>query len=180
MRSVILLLICAMVPISVAEAGAIAHMFEAGYDLVPWGTSLEDLVAGHAGGDHFFATGTGNRDYFLLDEKTMFGIARPRMRVHYFLDDTNSVTSVALTFPYPQRQKLLGMLTLSFGPYQRTFSKGVSTYYVWKRDDGIEIDLRDTLDPTYGILSLGISGPNSELAKHAQPDCAKTSAKSGK
>jgi hypothetical protein len=76
------------------------------------------------------------------------------------------------TFPYPQRQKLLGMLTVSFGPYQRMLSKGISTHYVWKRDDGIGIDLAVTLDPTYGILSLNISGPNSELIRHGQADCA--------
>jgi hypothetical protein len=148
-RYIIFFLLVATVPIPAAEAGPIAHMFEGGYDMVPWGIS-----------------------YLLSDERALFGIARPRMRVRYFLDDTNSVSSVALTFPYSQRQKLLGMLIVSFGPYQRMFSKGISTYYVWKRDDGIGIVLAATLDPTYGILSLGISGPNSELTRHGQADCA--------
>jgi len=124
-RYLVLLLLVATAPITATEAGPIAHMFEGGYDVVPWGTSLEDLIAGHPGGDHFFAAGTGDRDYLLSDEKALFGIARPRMRVRYFLDDTNSVSSVALTFPYSQRQKLLGMLTVSFGTYQRMFSKGI-------------------------------------------------------
>lgn len=171
-HTMFILLIIAMAPLT-TRAGAIARQFASGYEGVSWGASLAELVELRPGGDHFFALGGGVRDYGLSDEVSMFGIPRSQMRVRYFLDDTNSVVSAGLTFPYEERQKLLGTLILSFGPHQHMSVKGISTYYTWPRDDGIGITLRATLDPSFGILEVSISGPNSELLKKVQSDCTR-------
>jgi len=171
MRHIIVTLLVAIAPLT-TKAGAIERQFGAGYEGVVWGASLAELVQLQPGGDHFYADGVGVRDYALLDEHSLYGISRSQMRVRYFLDDTNSVVSVGLTFPYDQRQKLLGALVLSFGPYKRPLVKGISTYYIWTRDDGVSLSLRETLDPVFGILELGISGPNSDLQKKDQCVCS--------
>jgi hypothetical protein len=139
---------------------------------VVWGSSIADLVGAHPGGEHFFAVGGGVRDYALPDEKSLFGIPRGHMMLRYFLDETGSGSSVALTFPYEQREKLLGSLVLSFGSYQSVYTKGISTFYSWRRDDGVGMVVRETWDPSYGILELSIGGPNSELSKGDRSDCA--------
>ena len=73
-----------------------------------------------------FATGTGNRDYFLLDEKTMFGIARPRMRVHYFLDDTNSVNKCRTYISLPTAPKTSWNADLKFWALStHVFERGI-------------------------------------------------------
>lgn len=93
------------------------------------------------------------------------------MRVYYFFDETDSVASVAVMFPYEERQKLLGILTLSFGPYQGRITKGISTIYMWPADDGTTLSVEETLDPKLGILALGIGGPNGGLLKKTSSDC---------
>ena len=170
MRLAILALIIALVPFT-SGAGPISRQFGSGYGGVPWGSSLPELVAAHPGGTHFFAYGGGQREYNLPDEKPMFGISRSGMQVYYFLDETGSVVSASLTFPYEYRQKLLGSLILSFGPYQQMQTKGISTYYLWQRDDGTGVTAEATLDPDYGILRLVISGPNSALLKNIASNC---------
>jgi hypothetical protein len=170
MRYTILGLMIAVLPLT-SRAGPIARQFASGYDGVVWGSSLVELVGIHPRGQHYFAVGSGVRDYGLPDEKTMFGILRSHMQVVYFLDETSSVVSASLTFPFEQRQKLLGTLIVSFGPHQSMFVKGISTYYAWRRDDGVGIVVRATLDPTFGILELAISGPNTELSKQDHSDC---------
>lgn len=174
MRNVLLGFLFAMVPLT-SSAGAIARQYGSGFEGVSWGDSLAELMAKRPGGDHYFAVGGGQREYSVPDEKPMFGLSRSHMRAYYFFDETDSVVSVSVIFPYEQRAKLLGTLTLSFGPYQRTYTKGISNYYFWPRDDGTTIILEETLDPSYGILALGISGPNSALLKKPSSDCVKES-----
>jgi hypothetical protein len=171
MKRFLFALFVGIVPLT-SSAGAIAQQYAAGFEGVLWGDSLAELVAKHAGGDHFFAFGGGHRVYIVADEKPMFGISRRRMQVSYFFDEAESVVSVEVGFPYDQRMKLLGFLTLSFGPYQRTYTQGISTIYQWASDDGTGISVQETSDPSYGMLRFGISGPNSLLLKTAS-DCAK-------
>jgi hypothetical protein len=170
MRQMLIAFLIATAPLT-TNAGALARDFGSGYEGVAWGDSLEDLVKLHPGGDHFFAFGAGTRDYALPDERPIFGIPRNRMRVRYFLDDTNSVVSVGLTFPYDQRQKLLGALVLTYGPYRRTTTKGISATYLWTRDDGVGLSVVETFDPSFGILVLDITGPNIDLQKRDPCEC---------
>jgi hypothetical protein len=170
MRHVLLGLLIGTVPLT-SGAGAIARQYASGYEGVSWGDSLAELVTKHPGGDHYFAYGGAQREYSVLDEKPMFGLSRSHMQVYYFLDETDSVVSISVMFPYEQREKLLGALTLSFGPYQRMYTKGISAHYSWRRDDGTGIILEETLDPSYGIVALGISGPNSALSKTPTANC---------
>jgi hypothetical protein len=178
-RYVLIVLLLAATPLT-TRAGALAREFGSGYEGVAWGDSLEDLVKMHPGGDHFFAFGDGVRDYALLDERPIFGIPRNRMRARYFLDDTNSVVSVGLTFPYDQRQKLLGALVLSYGPYKRTATKGIRATYSWARDDGVSLSVVETFDPSFGILVLNISGPNIDLQKRDPCICPNQSVNASK
>jgi hypothetical protein len=179
MRQLLMVLLIATTPLT-TKAAALAREFGSGYEGVAWGDSLDDLVKMHPGGDHFFAVGDGVRDYALLDERPIFGIPRNRMRARYFLDDTNSVVSVGLTFPYDQRQKLLGALVLSYGPYKRTATKGIRASYVWARDDGVGLAVVETLDPSFGILELSISGPNIDLQKRDLCRCPSQSGTASK
>jgi hypothetical protein len=105
------------------------------------------------------------------DETPLFGISRSNMRVIYFFDETDSVVSVAVGFPYEQRAKLLGALTLSFCSYKRMYTRGISAVYEWASDDGTGITVWETLDPSYGILRLLISGPNSTLLRNSTSNC---------
>jgi hypothetical protein len=171
MRRIIFALLIGMAPLA-GGAGAIARQYAPGFEGVSWGDSLAELVAKHPGGDHYFAYGGGQRDYNVSDETPLFGISRSNMRVNYFFDETDSVVSVAVGFPYEQRAKLLGALTLSFGSYKRMYTKGISAVYEWASDDGTGITVWETLDPSYGILRLLISGPNSSLLKNPTSNCA--------
>ena len=107
----------------------------------------------------------------MSDETPLFGISRSNMRVIYFFDETDSVVSVAVGFPYEQRAKLLGALTLSFCSYKRMYTRGISAVYEWASDDGTGITVWETLDPSYGILRLLISGPNSTLLRNSTSNC---------
>jgi hypothetical protein len=155
----------------ISNAGALSRQYGTGFEGVAWGDSLEDLVKKVPSGDHYFAYGGGQREYSVLNEKEMFGLSRSHMRVYYFFDDSESVMSIALMFPYEERMKLMGALTLSYGPYQRMYTKGISNIYVWPADDGTTITVQETHDPAVGILSMGIFGPNSALLKKASSDC---------
>jgi hypothetical protein len=138
-----------------------------------WGDSLEELVAKVPGGQHYFAHGGGQRDYSVANEKELLGLPRNHMQVHYFFDENNSVVSVSIMFPYEQRARLLGSLTLSYGTYKQRYTKGISNYYVWPTDDGTTISVVETFDPKIGILALSISGPNSALLQKVSSDCNK-------
>jgi hypothetical protein len=170
MRRILLALLIGMVPLT-SGAGAISRQYASGFESVSWGDSLAELVAKHPGGDHFFAYGGGQRVYSVPDETPIFGIARSHMRAYYFFDETDSVVSVSVVFPYEQRTKLLGALTVSFGPYKQMYTKGISTFYTWPSDDGTAIIVEATLDPSYGIVRLGIFGPNSALIKNPTSNC---------
>lgn len=174
MRHLALVLAIVLVPL-IGHAGGISRQYGTGFEGVSWGDSLQDVVKKVPNGDHFFAFPAAQRRYSVVNEKEMFGLPRSHMRLYYFFDETDSVVSVDVTFPYEERMKLIGYLTASFGPYQRMFTKGISNVYVWPTDDGTTLSVRETLDPAIGILSLGISGPNSALSKKASSDCNRQS-----
>ena len=90
MRSVILLLICAMVPISVAEAGAIAHMFEA--VATTWcrgGRPLKTWLRDMPGAIIFLLLALGTVSTFYWMRIRCSELRVLECGVHYFLDDTN-------------------------------------------------------------------------------------------
>jgi hypothetical protein len=170
MRHVAYVLMILLTPL-ISNAGALSRQYGTGFEGVSWGDSLEELVKNVPGGDHYFAYGGGQREYSVPNEKEMFGLPRSHMRVYYFFDDSESVMSISVMFPYEERMKLMGALTLSYGPYQRMYTKGISNFYVWPADDGTTITVQETLDPAVGIVGMGISGPNSTLLRKASSDC---------
>jgi hypothetical protein len=174
MRHVAYVLMILLIPL-ISNAGAVSRQYGTGFEGVSWGDSLEELVKKVPSGDHYFAYGGGQREYSVLNEKEMFGLSRSHMRVYYFFDESESVMSIAVMFPYEERMKLMGALTLSYGPYQRMYTKGISNFYVWPADDGTTITVQETLDPAVGIVSMGISGPNSALLRKASSDCNRQS-----
>jgi hypothetical protein len=174
MRHVAYVLMILLLPL-ISNAGAVSRQYGTRFEGVSWGDSLEELVKKVPSGDHYFAYGGGQREYSVLNEKEMFGLSRSHMRVYYFFDESESVMSIAVMFPYEERMKLMGALTLSYGPYQRMYTKGISNFYVWPTDDGTTITVQETLDPAVGIVSMGISGPNSALLRKASSDCNRQS-----
>lgn len=136
--------------------GSLATQFAPGYENVPWGTSLANLVALRPEGYHKFASEPADRTFELEDEAPLFGIARKKMRTYYVIHK-DAVCGIWAYVPYESRQQLLGLLTLSFGPYQDMKVKGISTYYWWPLDDGFRLQLIATLDPAYGILAVSVA-----------------------
>jgi hypothetical protein len=164
-----------MIP-PIAAAGPIARQYSLGFDGVSWGDSVAEVMDKHPGGEHFFATRSGaHREYSVPNDRPLFGLSRTNMRDYYFFDDTDSVQSVSVSFPYEERESLLIMLTLTFGPVRSTATKGIETVYYWKSDDGTAIALRQTSHSPNGILTLAIVGPNSALSRN-DSECTTKSA----
>jgi hypothetical protein len=151
-----------------SHAGSLASQFSLGYENVPWGTSISDLVAMRPGGYHKFSSEPSDRTYELVDEAPLFGIARERMRMYYILHK-DIVYGIWAYFPYESRQQLLGFLTLSFGPYQSMKVRGISTYYWWPLDNGFRLELVATLDPDYGILAVLVDKEAMRLEDKEMP-----------
>jgi hypothetical protein len=151
-----------------SHAGSLASQFSLGYENVPWGTSISDLVAMRPGGYHKFASEPSARTYELVDEAPLFGIARERMRMYYILHE-DIVDGIWAYFPYESRQQLLGFLTLSFGTYQSMNVRGISTYYWWPLDNGFRLELVATLDPDYGILAVLVDKEAMRLKDKEMP-----------
>jgi hypothetical protein len=157
MRLIFLLL--ALVTSYSANAGALPEQFSLGFGSVAWHTPLAQVVTFHPEGDHIFAVGPGERLYSIPSQEPLFGLPRSRMRAEYGFDPgSGRMRLVQIYFPYESREKLLGMLTLSFGPYQKMEVKGISTSYYWL-DNGTFMAVRASLDPAFGILQLTVSKP---------------------
>ncbi|HTD73900.1 MAG TPA: hypothetical protein VK652_10265 [Steroidobacteraceae bacterium] len=160
MRCCKIFLLLALLP-HASHAGALADKFAQGFADVAWGTSLAKVVNLHPEGFHVFAVGPGERLYEMQNEQPLFGIARDRKVLAYGFDPaTGGMREIQIYFPYEFREKLLGTLTLSFGPYTKMEAKGISTMYYWL-DNGTFLELRATLDPAFGILDLVVSIPRS-------------------
>lgn len=179
MRHVILAFAIVFAP-AICHAGALAQRYGMGFEGVLWGDSLEELVKKVPNGNHYFSNFGGLRTYHVEDEQAMFGLARKHMQDYYFFDESDSVVSVVLMFPYEERMKLMGTLTVSFGPYRRMQTKGITTIYTWPADDGTIISLEETSSPNLGILGVEIYGPNSALVKSKAANCTKSPAQKSK
>ena len=93
MRFVLLaLMLVAFAPAS--GAGPLARQYGLGFEDLSWGDSIDDVVAKHPGGEHFYATGPGHRFYNVSDDKPVFGLPRAHMRDYFFL------TTRTVWFPY--------------------------------------------------------------------------------
>jgi hypothetical protein len=160
MRFCKIFLLLALLP-HASRAGALADKFAQGFGDVAWGTPLAQVVNLHPEGFHVFAVGPGERLYEMQNEQPLFGLSRDRKVLAYGFDPTTGgMREIQIYFPYELREKLLGMLTLSFGPYIKMEVKGISTMYYWL-DNGTFLNLRATLDPAFGILELVVSIPTS-------------------
>jgi len=142
---------------SICWSGPIAAQFGSGYGGIPWGMSLVDLVGVLPGGEHFFATTAGERDYAVENNESLVGVPRTGMKVQYGLGKDNRVEVIAVNVPYERRDQLLDALVIAFGSFKGKFTKGTSTTYYWAVDDGIQISLRASVVSSYGILQFGIS-----------------------
>src|ERR1700750_505845 len=150
MRTFILVFVVFVAPL-VCQAGPLARQYGNGYDGGLWGDSLVELVKKKPNGNHYFSNLGGLRTYHVENDQPMFDLARKHMRNYYFFDDTDSVVSVSIAFPYEERMKLMAALPLSYGPYKTMVTKGIANIYTWPSDDGTTISLRETLSPTIGI-----------------------------
>ena len=77
-------------------AGPITDEFRVGYDGIPWGTSLADLVGTLPDGHHYFAvTSTaGERDYEVINDEPLLGVPRKGMSVQYGIGKWNTLISL--------------------------------------------------------------------------------------
>jgi hypothetical protein len=119
--------------------------------------SLVDLVGVLPGGEHFFATTAGERDYAVENNETLLGVPRTGMKVQYGLGKDNRVEVIGVNVPYERRDQLLDALVAAFGSFKGKYTKGTSTTYYWAADDGIQISLRASVVPSYGILQFEVS-----------------------
>ena len=140
-----------------AFAGGIHEQFAAGIGGIPWGTSLDNLIAMRPGGDQHFSTADGGRCYHLADDEPLFGIERRGMRMEYTLGKNNEVDSVALGVPYAMREQLLGQLMSMFGRYWERTSDPIANHYYWPIDDRVGIAVRASRDPKNGILEFWVT-----------------------
>jgi hypothetical protein len=141
---------------AIAWAGAIYDQFGSGYEGVRWGLPLTDLVGMMPDGDHYFSTAPGQRDYAVKNDAPLLGVPRSGTRVQYHFGKGGGVESIAVGIPYDRYQQLLGALISQFGRYSQTTEVGSITYYLWKQDQQIQIAVRVTKDPRYGIAEFGI------------------------
>jgi len=139
-----------------AIAGAVDDEFAAGVRGVPWGTTLDELIAIRPGGDQYFSTAPGERCYIVADDEPLFGIARPGMRMQYHFSKDNRVTSIGIGVPYEQREQLLSELLLAFGPYRKPYVYGTAIYYDWPARGRARIEVRVSRDPPNGMLEFWI------------------------
>jgi hypothetical protein len=140
-----------------AWGGPVSDQFSMGYEGVRWGLPLADLVGMMPEGDHYFSTAPGHRLYMVRNDEPILGVPRPGMRVQYHLGKDGGVESIVVGIPYDRHQQLLGALMSQFGRYVRATEIGDITYYYWPRDQQIQLVLRVTKDPRYGIAEFGIN-----------------------
>jgi hypothetical protein len=152
-----------------ALGGPITDEFLGGYGGIPWGTSLADLVGTLPGGHHYFGvTSTaGQRTYDVINDEPLLGVPRKGMRVQYGIGKWNTFDIVGVNVPYERRDELLGVLISRFGNYSKRAQVGASTYYGWPQENCLQMSLRASTSPNYGILQFVVSNP---------PACASSSA----
>lgn len=153
---------------SPACAGPIAEQFALGYGGVSWGLSLPNLVGMIPGGDHYFSTAPGHREYTVRNDEPFLGVPRAGTRMQYGFGTDGGVEFIALDFPYDRRDQLLGALYAQFGRYARVNEVGGAIIYTWAQDGDIRMTVRASRDPQFGILEFWI--------RHVTPDLQKAHA----
>lgn len=143
-----------------SSAGPIAEHFVWGIFGVPWGTSLDSMVEMFPNGDHVYAITPGGRAYLVRDDQEFIGVARNGYNVLYAFDQKNELVGVSLMFPYERKQDLLRALISAFGAPHENTNRGQNRIVSWRKDEGVSLILRTSLDPKHGIAWLGIRGPS--------------------
>jgi hypothetical protein len=148
-----------------AWAGPIADQFESGYGGVSWGLPLAKVVGMVPGGDHYFSSAPGHREYSVRNDEPFLGVPRPGTRIQYSLGTDGGVESIAIGFPYERREELLGALYSQFGRPAKVNEVGSAIIYRWAMDRDVGIALRASRDPQYGILELWIEHITPQVQK---------------
>jgi len=156
MRRTLFAVIVALASAPVVRAGSIADQFGSGYGGVTWGLALGQLVGMIPGGDHYFSSAPGRREYSVRNDEAFLGVPRVGTRIQYGLGLDGGVESIAMGFPYERREDLLGALYSQFGRTSRVDEVGTALIYRWPQDRDVEIAVRASRDPRYGILELWI------------------------
>ena len=154
-----------LVSLPLAWGGPIADQFGSGYGGVPWGLSLAKLVGMVPGGDHYFSTALGHREYSIRNDEPFLGVPRPGTRIQYGLGTDGGIESVAIGFPYDRREELLGALYSQFGRAAQINEVGTAVIYRWAQDGEIRIAVRASRDSQYGILELWIQHVTPQAQK---------------
>ena len=141
---------------SAATAGPIADQYSAGYNGIKWDLPLADLVGMLPQGEHLFSTSPGHRVYVVVNDDPILGVPRAGMRMQYALGKNGGVESIAMGVSYERRDELLGALISQFGAYATKYEIGTTFRYDWKPDQNVQIAVRVSKDPRYGIAELWI------------------------
>jgi hypothetical protein len=137
-----------------SHAGPIHDTFRGGVLGVPWGTPLDVLTGTYPNGDHMFAVTPGHRAYWVKEGTPFLSVPRPTNGVLYGLDENNRVSVVAIAFEFERALELRNTLTSLFGVPISMPSKGKSTSYGWKADNGIAVVVTEMGDAHQQIVWL--------------------------
>ncbi len=140
-----------------AMSGPLAEQFASGYNGIAWGTSLVNLVGTLPGGQHLFATTSGEREYALSSDEPFLGVPRPAMTTAYGLDKEDRFYIIGINVPYEYRVQLIGALISSFGAYTSKKVMRTQNVYDWPKDGGVLLTVRESRSDQYGILQVVIS-----------------------
>lgn len=134
---------------------------------VPWGATLDDVVALYPNGDHVFATTSGHRAYWVKEGQTFLGIPRERNGVLYGMNENNRLVVVAVAFEYEYKEQLLQTLVSLFGLPDKDVGKD-SISYAWE-SNGRLVGVREFGKPHQRIVWLSIAAPGYENRKEKCP-----------
>ncbi len=99
----------------------------------------------------------GGRVYIVASDEPIWSVPRTKQTTQYHLGKNGGVEEIALSIPYERREELLSALISQFGVYARSFEVGSTIHYDWTRDHDVEIAVRVSKDPRYGIAEFWIA-----------------------
>jgi hypothetical protein len=117
------------------------------------------------GGDHYFSTSPGHREYSVKNDEPFLSVPRAAARIQYTLGTDGGVEGIAIGFPYERRDHLLGTLYSQFGRPGRVDEIGSATIYTWARDRDLLMQVRASRDPQYGIVEFWIRRVTTQAQK---------------
>ncbi len=141
-------------------AGPIADRFGSGVLGMAWDSSLDSLVGVFPNGEHVYATTPGQRAYLVRDDQEFLGVVRTGHSLLYAFGSRENLVAVVFSFPYERKEELMGALISHFGQPQGTTRQGQQQSTQWRKDRGVYVVLRASLEPKHGIAWLSILGPN--------------------